>query len=97
MPVNSRLSAADNRHEEAPLLHNHASNTLGSDGGEAETLKQRKADPWFYQIRRWLFNHRAIIAICLLLLGGFIALCVYFAGTVKAIDDQDAPLRLGAF
>ena len=84
---NENISAGSN-HENAPLLSNPTSGNIETDSAEAANegaWKQPKADSCFYQVRQWAFNHWTMIAISLLLLGGIVALCVYFAGMIHVI------------
>ena len=70
--------------EQAPLLADDAPNgddddsSLG-DGVEGDS-KQGRVCGWLTKAWHWLLNNLMVVAITLLLLGGIIALCVYFAG-----------------
>ena len=69
--------------EDAPLLANDATNG-DADSDNAEDLeagsKQGKIRSWLISAWNWFLNNLMVVAIILLLLGGLIALCVYFAG-----------------
>ena len=85
------MSPATNKHvqsgggEDAPLLANDALDGNESDDGETVTGdqgKQRKSSPWSQKIWHWIRNNLMIVFIVFLLIGGVIALCVYFAGMI---------------
>ncbi len=69
--------------EDAPLLADDAANG-DADSENSEDLeggsKQDKVPSWLSSAWNWLLNNLMVVAIILLLLGGLIALCVYFAG-----------------
>jgi len=76
------MTSSNNR-ENAPLLADDAPNDVESDGGDAingEVSKQENARAWVRRAWHWALNNLMIIALVLLLLGGIIALIVYFAG-----------------
>lgn len=91
--ANSRAEpAVDRDSEDAPLLVNDASthhNENGSLDGEAsgKTGNGKRMTGWLRGTGRKLWKNRMVVAIVLLLLGGFIALCVYFGGTSTSHDE----------
>ena len=69
--------------EDAPLLANDALDGNESDDGETVTGDQgkaRKSSSWSQRTWHWVRNNLMIVFIVLLLTGGVVALCVYFAG-----------------
>lgn len=84
MEISRRQLAAQRDSENTALLASEPSN-LGNDGNvHAETLGHRngkeKASGWLKRTSQRLWNNRMVAAIVLLLLGGLIALCVFFGG-----------------
>lgn len=84
MPDKSPASAREN--EDAPLLaddtasdHGDSTRNVGDQGHD------RKFSTYFGKFGRWILKNRMVVAILCLLLGGFIALCVYL-GCKKKID-----------
>ena len=80
-PAKSR--AEDSSREAAPLLANDTPDDIETNGGEAmdkDVSKQDRFAGWFYGTWHWIRNNIVIIAMGLLLLGGVIALCIYFGG-----------------
>ena len=72
-------------HETAPLLNKSTADDVESSGEahlEAGTSRQQSIQALVRKLWQWTFKHRVIIAITLLLLGGVVALCVYFASTL---------------
>lgn len=76
-----------NASEEAPLLVDDAPNDIDDIAGteEREVIGEQpkrsgKANKWFRTCWQWLWSHLMIVSIVALLIGGIIALCVYFAG-----------------
>lgn len=70
--------------EQAPLLADDALNGDGDSGlenGEEEDSKQQKVRNWLAKAWHWCLNNLMVIAIILLLIGGIVALSVYFAGS----------------
>ena len=84
--ANTRKKLASWHHgEETPILANDDSGYNGEDGNHGEEASRwqsasKKARQGFERIGRRLWRNRMVVAIILLLLGGFIALCVYFGG-----------------
>lgn len=81
------MTSSNNR-EDAPLLADDAPNDVESDGGDAtngEASKQEGA--WFQKAWHWALNNLMMIALGLLLLGGIVALIVYFAGMLLAVPS----------
>lgn len=69
--------------EDTPILANDNSGHNGEDGNPREESSgwesaSKNARRWSKGIGRRLWRNRMVVAIILLLLGGFIALCVYF-------------------
>lgn len=81
-----KKSTLTQEHEEAPLLADGAPNEdMEADAVEEcsarqPAKKQGNAREWFQKVGRWLWSNRMILAIALLLMGGIIALIVYFTG-----------------
>lgn len=77
--------------EDAPLLADDAASDdeHGSGNAENQTAGQPATHGSLrdYPVRfgRWILKNRMVVAILCLLLGGFIALCVYFGG--ESIDN----------
>lgn len=77
------MSTASQSHEDAPLLANGGPDDSESDGEQAangKQSKQAKPNAWLSKAWHWVLNNLMIVFIALLLLGGIIALSVYFAG-----------------
>ena len=72
--------------EDAPLLAGGAASDDDHESGhsadQAPGKSTRRASLRDYLARsgRWILKNRMVVAILCLLLGGFIALCVYFGG-----------------
>lgn len=69
--------------EDAPLLADDTANgdADSETGNDLEGgAKQGKVRSWMTSAWNWLLNNAMVVAIILLLLGGLVALCVYFAG-----------------
>lgn len=87
MSSSYKKPAAGGSREDAPLLADDAADDIESDGGEAangEISNKEKAGAWFQKGWHWILNNLMVVAIILLLLGGVVALCVYFAGMFRA-------------
>ena len=70
--------------EQAPLLANDAPNGDGDsdlENGDEEDSKQQRVRHWLVNAWHWCLNNLMVIAIILLLIGGIVALSVYFAGS----------------
>ena len=91
-------------HEDTPLLADNAVNedieANGVEEGHSERPvgKQEKARTCFHTIGHWLWNNKMILAIVLVLLGGLVALIVYFTGMnsicTLEISAQESSSRL---
>lgn len=82
--------ASSNNREDAPLLTDDAPNDVESDGGDVnneEASKQEGARAWLQKAWHWALNNLMIIALGLLLLGGIVALIVYFAGILPMVSS----------
>ena len=79
----SKKSLLGRDSEQAPLLADDApdrdDDSVGSDGGGGNSKRER-VHSWLTKAWHWLSNNIMVVAIILLLIGGIIALCVYFAG-----------------
>ena len=85
MPSTAKSRAGNGSGEDAPLLANDSPDDIESNGGEVtdkDVSKQHRVTGWFYAAWQWICNNIVIIAMGLLLLGGIVALCIYFGGTV---------------
>ena len=73
--------------EDAPLLADDAANgDLDSEDGDYEgDSKGSKFRSWLGKAWEWFQNNLMVVAIILLLIGGLVALCVYFAGAFHVI------------
>ena len=80
MPDKNPTAARDN--EDAPLLADDTASDHGDDGvtNVGDHDHDRKASNSFGNFGRWILRNRMVVAILCLLLGGFIALCIYFGG-----------------
>ena len=70
--------------EQAPLLADDAVNGDGDsdlENGDGEDSKQQRVHHWLAKAWHWCLNNLMVIAIILLLIGGIVALSVYFAGS----------------
>ena len=70
--------------EQTPLLADDAPNGDGDsdlENGEEEDSKQQRVREGFAKAWHWCLNNLMVIAIILLLIGGIVALSVYFAGS----------------
>ncbi len=84
------MTSSNNR-EAAPLLADDAPNDVESDGGDATdggAPKQEGARAWLQKAWHWALNNLMIIALGLLLLGGIVALIVYFAGMLPIVPSS---------
>lgn len=82
MPDKNPTAARDN--EDAPLLADDAASDHGDgprDVGDHD--HDRKFSTYFGSFGRWVLRNRMVVAILCLLLGGFIALCIYLGGKRK--------------
>ena len=89
MSSSNNKGVASQPNEDAPLLVNDALKGNKSDDEETingEQIKQGSSVSWSRRIWQWMRGNLMIIFIALLLIGGFVALCVYFAGTLKSIS-----------
>lgn len=96
MSSSYKKPAAGGSREDAPLLADDAADDIESDGGEAangEISNKEKAGAWFQKGWHWILNNLMVVAIVLLLLGGVVALCVYFAGMFHAAAGMWIKLR----
>ena len=87
MASGGKKPAPEHDSEDAPMLTNDNSSNDREDGSLDDEASGRKtagsrARRWFRRVGRRLWRNRMVVAIILLLLGGFIALCVYFGGTL---------------
>lgn len=83
--------SSSNTREDAPLLADDGPNDNESNDGDANdrnVSSRDKARNWFQQAGRWAWNNLMIVALVLLLLGGVIALIIYFAGMLPLICSQ---------
>ena len=82
MPDKRPAAARDS--EDAPLL---ADDTTSDHGDGARNVgdqgHDRKFSTYLGKFGRWVLKNRMVVAILCLLLGGFIALCVYLGGKKK--------------
>ena len=79
----SKKPAQEHDSESAPLLdHDGPEDGHEDDGGSQPTMSE-KTRRWLGKVGRWLLKNRMVLAIVTLLIGGFIALCVYFGGMRK--------------
>ena len=80
----NRQPASGRDSEQAPLLADDAPNgdddSDVDDGVEGDS-KQGRVRSWLTKAWHWLLSNLMAVAIIVLLLGGIIALCVYFAGS----------------
>ena len=70
--------------EQAPLLADDAPNGDGDsdlENGEEEDSKQQRVREGLAKAWHWCLNNLMVIAIIMLLIGGIVALSVYFAGS----------------
>lgn len=83
--------SSSNTREDAPLLADDGPNDMESDGGDAndrDVSNRDKARTWFRKAGRWAWNNLMVVALVLLLLGGVIALAIYFAGMLLVVCSQ---------
>ncbi len=69
--------------EQAPLLADDALNGDGDsdlENGDEEDSKQQRVRDGLAKAWHWCLNNLMVIGIILLLIGGIVALSVYFAG-----------------
>lgn len=85
MPDKRPAGGRDN--EDAPLLANgaaaddgHRLDDAGNQDGAPKSSTHRSFRSYLVSSGRWVLRNRMIVAILCLLLGGFIALCIYFGG-----------------
>ena len=64
--------------EDAPLLDEDASDDDDSNNDEAQRHKKAARKSRFQRAYRWIWTHRLSVFIILLLIGGAIAVTVYF-------------------
>ena len=77
--------AAEQDNEDAPLLANDTAPDHGEEAGNTENHSGgRNLSRYLNNLRRWMVRNRLVVAILCLLLGGFIALCIYFGGKKKS-------------
>jgi len=76
--VQSKVPAQEHDSESAPLLNHDGSEHLEGHDGDAKTAGNTQT--YLRKAGRWLLKNRMVVAIIALLIGGFIALCVYFGG-----------------
>lgn len=82
------------RSEQAPLLADDALNGDGDsdlENGEEEDSKQQRVRDGLAKAWHWCLNNLMVIAITLLLIGGIVALSVYFAVMNKRKETPPAP------
>ena len=81
--MSGKRSAGGHGDEETPLL---ADDTMSQEDGTRNTSAQdgplkatqsKKPTGLFGRMGRWISRNRMVVAILFLLLGGFIALCIY--------------------
>lgn len=80
--------SSSNTREDAPLLAEDGPDDIESndeDGNDRNVSNLDKARTWFRKVGHWAWNNLMIVALVLLLLGGVIALLVYFAGMLLVI------------
>ena len=83
--------------EQAPLLADDALNGDGDsniDDGDEERTKQQRLGNWLARIWHWCLENLMAIAIILLLIGGIVALSVYFAGSLTIYLRSEAVLTV---
>lgn len=74
----SKIPAQEHDSERAPLLdHDGSGDTAGNDGNAKAAGNTQR---YLRKSGRWLLKNRMVVAIITLLIGGFVALCVYFGG-----------------
>ena len=85
---NGKSPAPEQDSEVAPLLTENApvgeNEEDGFDGASEQASKNKKSKTWLGRSWHWLQSNLMIVALVLLLLGGLIALLVYFAGTFRS-------------
>ncbi len=97
MTVTDKISASKSTCENTPLLPNNIPDDIESDNRETtdpDRSKQENVGDWFRSARQWALNNLVLIAITLLLLGGIIALSVYFAGMSEALPTVPSRLSI---
>ncbi|KAL6715232.1 hypothetical protein ACLMJK_007496 [Lecanora helva] len=91
MSFAGKNSAGGANGENAPLLANDALNDVESNDEEVtnkNVSKQSRISSWFRGVWYWILHNLVVIAIALLLLGGIIALCVYFGVMSKGVPSS---------
>ena len=82
MPDKNPTPARDS--EDAPLLADDTASDHGESARDVDDHDHdRKFSTYFGNLGRWILRNRMVVAILCLLLGGFIALCIYFGGKRK--------------
>ena len=66
--------------ENAPLLDHSGWERDDAKNGERRPNMSEKMRNYFARIGQWLLKNRMVASLIALLLGGFIALCIYFGG-----------------
>ncbi|KAL8831777.1 MAG: hypothetical protein Q9191_000663 [Dirinaria sp. TL-2023a] len=92
MAASRKKAAFGHDGEDTPILANGDSGHDGEDGNPREEASSWESVSgevrrWSKRIGRKLWKNRMVVAIILLLLGGFIALCIYFGGCVLAASE----------
>lgn len=76
----AKKPAGEQDSENTPLLaHDDPEQGYRNDSNSQPTISE-KTQGFFRKAGRWLLKNRMVAAIITLLLGGFIALCVYVGG-----------------
>ena len=72
---------SDERDEEdAPVLTEEHNSDHGDIADNSGKQRDRRNSSYFRIVARWTLRNRMVVAILALLLGGFVALCIYFGG-----------------
>lgn len=74
----SKIPAQEHDSERAPLLDHDGSGDVG--GNDGNTKAAGSTQRYLRKSGRWLLKNRMVVAIITLLVGGVIALCVYYGG-----------------
>lgn len=88
-----KTPAQEHNSERAPLLNHDGSGHVGEHDGNAKAGNMQR---YFRKSGRWILKNRMVVGVIALLIGGFIALCVYFGGMCNHKLSY-APLYVGAF
>ena len=84
MATNNKRTGTQSTREDAPLLADDSANDVESDSEDGANRDQQDGN-WPRKLWQWISSNLMILAIILLLIGGIVALCVYFAGELQLI------------